>query len=87
MGLRLVCDRCGRFMRNVPTKDVRNLSQQTDVCKVCTSYEESHIKKINTWKTRMQIAINDLIEQAKKEYAQMVATQVENRLKPEKGDE
>lgn len=74
MGLRLDCDRCGRFIKNVSLKDIRSLPREEVVCVKCKQFEESAKSSIAAIRKTAQadfekLCINykDLVEKAVKE--------------------
>ena len=49
MGFRMTCDRCGRFIKNLSVKDLKNLPNDEVVCSNCKKMEEiakSQVDKI-----------------------------------------
>ena len=63
MGIQLSCDRCKRFMKIVSVKDIKNLTADDCLCKVCLDTEPKLKKDIDQLKQRAQ---NTFIQHANK---------------------
>jgi len=84
MGIRLDCDRCGRVIKNIAIKNIRNLSENDGVCKICLDAEEKNKREIEQWKTRKISKLNDWATKAQEEYQVMLKQQVDKRLAEDK---
>lgn len=65
MGIQLNCDRCKRFMKIVSVKDIKNLTENDCLCKICLDTEVKLKKDVEQLKTRAQNAFTQLANKYK----------------------
>ena len=58
MGFQMSCDRCGRFMKNVPAKALRNMRDEEIVCPVCQKIESATKKRVDRLLKEAQSDLN-----------------------------
>ena len=80
MGIQLNCDRCKRFMKIVSVKDIKNLTADDCLCKICVDTELKLKKDIEQLRTRAQ---NAFLQVANK-YKDLIDEAVSKRIGEEK---
>ncbi|RLC75581.1 MAG: hypothetical protein DRJ03_30060 [Chloroflexi bacterium] len=84
MAIQIVCNRCGRFIKNITFKQMQNLDEKKDgVCKICSSVEEKNRSQIERFFNRLQTKLNDDKRNAHENYVKLLEQQVADRLKEE----
>ena len=80
MGIQLNCDRCKRFMKIVSVKDIKNLTENDCLCKICVTTEDKLKKDVDQLKARAQ---NDFVQLANK-YKELISEAISKRIAEEK---
>jgi len=92
MGVKIFCDRCERFIKNVSTKRIRSLDGQVFVCQPCVAAETKNAIEMKQWKVvtsasitktvrTAQEEINKIIKNAQEEYQKLLKQQVKRKGK------
>ena len=76
MGFLMMCDNCGRRMRNVPVTQLRNFKEDKIICDDCKKKEASAKKKIDAIVGRLQAEINKMSQDYKKLVADAISESV-----------
>lgn len=79
MGIQLSCDRCKRFMRIVSVKDIKNLTENDCLCKICVDTEVKLKKDIEQLRTRAQNAFL----QVSNKYKELITEAISKRIAEE----
>ena len=72
MGLRLHCDRCGMFVKNVGSKEFKQMTGET-ICGTCKKMEDGLAKFVEGLRNRYIKQMNELIKNAHEEIKKEVA--------------
>jgi len=84
MGIKLNCDRCGRFIKNVSIKNINTLTEGDSVCKICTEVEIRHKAYIDRFKTKVTNDALKFVSKWHEEYEKLLKKAVEERMEQEK---
>ena len=72
MGLRLDCDVCNGFIKNVAIKDLKNLDPKGEVCGTCRGKMDVLAKELDKMKKRYDQEIHKMISGAKREMTDLI---------------
>ncbi len=82
MGFQMVCDRCGKMMRNVPAAELKKTIDQGEiVCGKCKKWEKDALHRVERV---MRDVMNDL-EKFKKTYKDIMLAEIQG-AKPKDGE-
>ena len=83
MGIKLNCDRCDRFIKNVSVKNINTLSDSDVICKICKEVELKHKQYIDRFKAKVVADAKNFTTKWREEYENLLQKAVNERLKME----
>lgn len=60
MGFKVVCDRCGRFIKNVKATDLKGIMKDEITCKTCLIVEEKIVSRIDILKRKAEAELKKI---------------------------
>ena len=73
MGIRLDCDVCGRFIRNIALKEIRNFDGTDNTCGDCKGRFDSLSKEIDKFRKKFDVKIGRLVNDAQQDLAKLIS--------------
>ena len=87
MGFQMNCDRCGRSIRNLSVKELKNLPEDEVVCKNCQKTEKEIRRKVEKLKATAEIAFRDLGRKLGDQITEAIHSSVNKGSKKDAGTE